>query len=515
MLLVVGGLIQSDVGVFVDVLLDGVGDDLRFLQQPVPLGFLLGGIEEQRHHLASVGDDRILCGQQLVRRRKEGVLNLLVGQVRGAAALPAVVLVVALPDHPAVLVGRVPDLRAVPAAALAAADFAGEGVNAAVVLLALAALGHLPLNHVELLRRDDRLVVSLHVVLRDLALVLLLLLRQVIDREALLQQGIAFVLLVREDAPDRGDAPLVLAAGRLDPLGGELLRDAVVGLAREEHVVDAPDDLGLLGVDNQLAVGTTVVAEEPVERDRDLPVGEPLPLSPCAVLGDAAAFLLRQRAHDGDEQLALAVESPDVLLLEIALDAFLLELPDGRQAVHGVAGEAADALGDDEVDLSGQSVGDHPLEALAALGGCARDALVGVDVHELPVVPALDVVGVVVDLRLVAGELVVVVGGDAGVPGYPALSLLRDWGSGEARQRCRDRLYFLALVDAQYLSLLIFFMVSLIFRRRSSVKLALMAAPCFFSVPPSMRASAAWCCTPCSPRGRRGSRRRCGRPARW
>lgn len=61
-------------------------------------------------------------------------------------------------------------------------------MNAAMVLLAIAALGHFPLNHVELLRRDDRLVVSFHIVLRNFTFILLLLLGQVIDREALLQQ---------------------------------------------------------------------------------------------------------------------------------------------------------------------------------------------------------------------------------------------------------------------------------------------------------------------------------------
>lgn len=103
--LVVGSLIQSYVRVFVDVLLDGIGDDLRFFQQFVPLGFLLGGVKEQCHHFAAVGDDRILCGQQLVCRRQEGILNLLAGQVRSATVLPAVVLVIALPDYPAILVG--------------------------------------------------------------------------------------------------------------------------------------------------------------------------------------------------------------------------------------------------------------------------------------------------------------------------------------------------------------------------------------------------------------------------
>ena len=44
--------------------------------------------------------------------------------------------------------------------------------------------------------------------------------------------------------------------------------------------------------------------------------------------------------------------------------ALVLLLP-LRQAVHGVPGKAADALGDDQVDLSGQRVRD--LEALVVL----------------------------------------------------------------------------------------------------------------------------------------------------
>ena len=46
-------------------------------------------------------------------------------------------------------------------------------MHTAVVLFALTAFCHFPLNHVELFRRNDRLVVSFHVVLRNLSLVLL------------------------------------------------------------------------------------------------------------------------------------------------------------------------------------------------------------------------------------------------------------------------------------------------------------------------------------------------------
>ena len=54
----------------------------------------------------------------------------------------------------------------------------------------------------------------------------------------------------------------------------------------------------------------------------------------------------------------------------------LFELSDGGQAVHGVSGEAADGLGYDQVDFSGQRVRDHLIEAIPVAGVQAADALV-------------------------------------------------------------------------------------------------------------------------------------------
>lgn len=48
-------------------------------------------------------------------------------------------------------------------------------------------------------------------------------------------------------------------------------------------------------------------------------------------------------------------------------------------------------------------------------------ALIGVDLDKLPIVSALDVVGVVINLRSVAGELVIVVSGNTGISEYTAL----------------------------------------------------------------------------------------------
>lgn len=115
----------------------------------------------------------------------------------------------------------------------------------------------------------------------------------------------------------------------------------------KEHGVDALNNGCLLPVDHQIAVRPTVVAEEPVERNRDFAVCKALPLAPGTVFRNAPAFLLCQRGHDGQEQLPLSVKRPDVLFFKIALDAVFLELADGGQTVYRVPGKAADALGHD------------------------------------------------------------------------------------------------------------------------------------------------------------------------
>ena len=79
-----------------------------------------------------------------------------------------------------------------------------------------------------------------------------------------------------------------------------------------------------------------------LERNGHLPVGHTLPLASGDVFGNAPAFLLGQAAHDGDQQFALPIERPYVFLFKVAFDAFFLQLPDGGQAVDGIAGKAAD-----------------------------------------------------------------------------------------------------------------------------------------------------------------------------
>lgn len=91
----------------------------------------------------------------------------------------------------------------------------------------------------------------------------------------------------------------------------------------------------------------------------------------------------------------------NVLLLEIDLDAFLLQLPYRHQTVHGVPGESADGFGHDQVHRTGQSVRDHFIESVALAGVEPANALIRVDLHELPIRVAHDEPRVIVHLRFV------------------------------------------------------------------------------------------------------------------
>ena len=124
----------------------------------------------------------------------------------------------------------------------------------------------------------------------------------------------------------------------------------------QEHSIDAFDQLGLFRVHHEVVVRPHVVAQKPLERDCDLAVCKPLPLAPCAVLGNGSGLLLCQRGHNREQQLALAIEGPDVFFLKIALHVVFLQGANGGKAINRVSGKAADRLRNDQVDLSGEGI---------------------------------------------------------------------------------------------------------------------------------------------------------------
>ena len=74
---------------------------------------------------------------------------------------------------------------------------------------------------------------------------------------------------------------------------GQFLGNSASRHSLKEKLEDEPHDLGLLLVDGKISILALVVAEKTGVADGELAVCEPLPESPCDVLGNAPRFLLR------------------------------------------------------------------------------------------------------------------------------------------------------------------------------------------------------------------------------
>ena len=140
-----------------------------------------------------------------------------------------------------------------------------------------------------------------------------------------------------------------------------------------------------------------------------------LALAPADIGADAFAFSLGESSQHGDEDLAVCFQGIDVFFFEDYCDAKLSQGTNVVQAIHRISGEAGDRFGQDNVDFLLLAHPDHLQEfrSFSSRGAC--DALVSKDPGHSPVAVGHDLVGVVVLLGFIAGELLLIVGGDTAV----------------------------------------------------------------------------------------------------
>ena len=142
------------------------------------------------------------------------------------------------------------------------------------------------------------------------------------------------------------------------------------------------------------------------------------------IAGDGFALRLCEGSHHGQHQFCGLIHGVDVFFFKVDRDALRLQHSDVVQAVHRVAGEAGDRLGEDQVDLALLTPFHHPHEVRPLLGRSAGDTLIREDVGHRPRLVLHDLIGVVVFLRLVAVELILLFGGYPAVGRHPKLPLL-------------------------------------------------------------------------------------------
>ena len=148
--------------------------------------------------------------------------------------------------------------------------------------------------------------------------------------------------------------------------------------------------------------------------------------APPDIFTNGTAFLLGKRCQDGHHKLAVPAHGMDILFFKPDFDAQLFQMPDGTQKVYGVACEALDGLGQDDVYLPGFGIFQHPQEFLPLLHPRPRDAIVGIDPGVFPVRVLLDEAAVITDLRRKGMVHPLRFHGYAGI-GCDFLSLLQIW----------------------------------------------------------------------------------------
>lgn len=277
--------------------------------------------------------------------------------------------------------------------------------------------GQFQLHLLENLARDDGRVVVRHIILGYFTAVLFDLLGQEVRGECFLQQHIAGVLFVAQDVLDRGLGPGGFAAWgknvHLFQFGLELRR----GLAGQKAVEDILDRFGSFGVDLWLAIRAAPVADEVLVLERAFPLLEQAAFTHRDVLAQRFALGLGKGRKPGQVDLTAQVAGIQALFLELNDHTQTFQQPDIADAVQCVAGEAAQGLDQDHVDLVLFAGFDHLHKARPRGVLDAADPVVGKNTSHLPFGVVLDQVGIIGHLPLKAALLFLLLGADAAVGG--------------------------------------------------------------------------------------------------
>ena len=185
--------------------------------------------------------------------------------------------------------------------------------------------------------------------------------------------------------------------------------------------IDAANDLRFGFHNLRLSVCAFSVSEKGGIGKGDISVlGTPV-LAEADIGTDILRFALCDTAVDCDIELRAGLVTVDALFLEVDIDIQVTQETDILEAVDGIAGEAADGFGQDEIDRPALTGSDHAVELIPLFDACPRNALVGIDAREPPVWSGVDGFGIVPHLCFVAVQLFLLLGGDAAVGNHAEL----------------------------------------------------------------------------------------------
>ena len=150
---------------------------------------------------------------------------------------------------------------------------------------------------------------------------------------------------------------------------------------------------------------------------------EALALAPCDVAADGFTLSLRKAAEEAQRHFTGHLHCVDALFFKNNGDTLCLELADISDGIQRVSGKPGDGFGQHHVDFTFFTQC-HELEKLGTLFGAGSgDALIGKNTGKLPILVFADFIGIISNLRSVAGLLFFLFGTDPAVGRHTQLSL--------------------------------------------------------------------------------------------
>ena len=178
---------------------------------------------------------------------------------------------------------------------------------------------------------------------------------------------------------------------------------------------DEPDNFRALRVDGHFAADHVIAQQRAAKNDALFHAAR---LPPFGAFRGLSALVLRNGAHDRQSKFPIVGAGIQAVIEKQHADAASPQVTGDLQGVHRVAGETADLLGHDQVDLSQFRRVEHFVELHALAGRCAGDALVGIDALQDPIRLTLDVITEISLLGLKRVRLILLIRGYAAVRRY-------------------------------------------------------------------------------------------------
>ena len=195
-------------------------------------------------------------------------------------------------------------------------------------------------------------------------------------------------------------------------------------MTAEIHIENELDGRCLLFVNGQFAFLNAVVAKQLRSQEDSVTESHEIGLVHATALN--VRFLLRDGCLEGESHLRIFIEREDVFHFKENADSRRKQCKFTcyTDTVNDVTRKTRNTLGQDDVYLTGFTVGNHFIELDSMLKRSTADTLICIDFDESPVVVLTNITFVVFLLKLVGRSLLFTVSGNTDIDGNSLVNLV-------------------------------------------------------------------------------------------